>query len=72
MSTVAKEQYLVSGLQVTHQPTGAKIRWASNGRDDFELVHGTLGEVLENGEVFDEADVLQMGIELLMKKRFSL
>ena len=66
--TEAKEaQFAVNALQAMHKPTGAIIRFATNRDDDFDLAErGRIGEVLENGEVYDENDVVTVAVKLLM------
>ena len=69
MTEVKKEQFEVHGIQVKHRPTGAVVRWGSDGRSHYEFMKGRAGEVLENGEVYDEYQVKVEGISLLEVER---
>jgi hypothetical protein len=65
VSAVTEDQFTVSGLAVTHVPSGARLGWANNTDDDFQwLSRGRLDE-------FDEYEVHETAVRLLMRARFG-
>ena len=68
MTEVTRDQFEVHPLQATHRPTGAKVCWPTIAAPDFHFAdRGRIGEVLENGKVYGENDVLVVGVGLLME-----
>ena len=68
MTEVTRDQSEVHPLHATHRSTEAKVCWPTIAEPDFHFAErGRIGETLENGKVYDENDVLVVGVGLLME-----